>query len=210
MGFFDRSTYSACMNLLQELKSSTDETHRRLERELDLLSPAFSATDYRRLLERFYGFFLPLENELLCLELPYELDRRCKLPWLKQDLHALGASEGDLDRLPLCETLPAIHDLSTAVGALYVVEGSTLGGKVLTKHFKEKLKLSPMQGLAYFSAYQEETLEMWRRFREKTSELEATGALNQGVTIETAGAVFETLRNWLSPLQSDANRSVLT
>src|SRR4051812_47703856 len=51
-------------SLRQRLKSETAAVHRRLEARLGLLDPDLDGPRYRRVLEAFYGFYVPLESEL--------------------------------------------------------------------------------------------------------------------------------------------------
>ena len=48
------------------------------------------------------------------------------------------------------------------VGALYVLEGSTLGGRYIARHVESVLGLVPGEGDAYFQGHGEATGSMWR------------------------------------------------
>src|SRR4051812_461427 len=53
--------------LRQRLKKETAALHRHLEAQLRLLDPALSLERYRRVLETFYGFYVPVEANLVPL-----------------------------------------------------------------------------------------------------------------------------------------------
>jgi len=66
-----------------------------------------------------------------------EIGRR-KLPLLERDLRALGIAPCAV-RPPA----PRLPDAAAALGALYVLEGATLGGRVIHRHVAGPLGLTP-------------------------------------------------------------------
>jgi len=50
------------------------------------------------------------------------------------------------------------------MGILYVIEGSTLGGRVIYKNIHQNLELDADSGAAYFSGYGELTEPLWKGF----------------------------------------------
>lgn len=74
-----------------------------------------------------------------------------------------------------------------ALGILYVIEGSTLGGKVIYKHIQKTLGLNEKSGAAYFYGYGEKTGELWKNFLFQLTEYEQ---LNQNGDRIIAGANF--------------------
>lgn len=48
------------------------------------------------------------------------------------------------------------------LGAMYVMEGSTLGGRFVARHVESVLELEPGQGSAYFQGHGELTGSLWR------------------------------------------------
>ncbi|WP_082407984.1 biliverdin-producing heme oxygenase [Verrucomicrobium spinosum] len=125
--------------LLLSLKADTQQEHRLLEDRLDLFNRVTDLAAYRRLLESFYTLYSPLEEMLAGAvnwnSLGWDFEASRKTPWLLQDLVSLGADPAGLDALPRCQDLPLLSSASHAVGCLYVLEGSTLGGQLITKQF---------------------------------------------------------------------------
>lgn len=180
------------------LRGGTREEHEALERELALTRDGLTLGDYTRLLVRFHGLYSRLEVSLQAWE--EDWDRLCldwqarrKLPLLERDLRALLASEvPPRPDVPL----PALTTLPRALGCLYVVEGSTLGGQLLTRHFGERLRLTPETGLAFFAGYRDETGPRWRQFLETLGrELSSPARIEEAVT--AARATFTAFRVWL-------------
>jgi len=51
------------------------------------------------------------------------------------------------------------------LGALYVIEGSTLGGTIISKMIKQQLAIPDNKGLSFFNGYGSETEKMWQDFK---------------------------------------------
>ena len=117
------------------LRAATAEAHERLHH-----LPAFAAlaaggldrAAYADLLGRLLGFHEPMEAALAaCLgDAAFGLDLRAlrRAPLLHGDLDTLGASAA----LPRAPT-PEFASPAAAMGALYVTEGATLGGRLLAR-----------------------------------------------------------------------------
>lgn len=120
-----------------------------------------------------------------------EADRR-KLPQLERDLRARGieplARQAPVDELP---------DAATALGALYVLEGATLGGRVINRHVAGPLGITPEDGGAYYHGYGELTGPRWKEF---CSAVESHVQRHGGESRAVRGAVacFGALEAWLA------------
>ncbi|HYQ52414.1 MAG TPA: biliverdin-producing heme oxygenase, partial [Pseudomonas sp.] len=121
--------------LLLALREGTRDCHKALEARLPFFETSFDVAAYSRLIQAYYGFHAPLEARLGVYQEPL----RAKTPALSLDLQALNLSAADIDALPLCQALPAISSEASALGVMYVLEGSTLGGQVLKRAMAERL-----------------------------------------------------------------------
>ena len=180
--------------LRERLRNETRGAHDALDETLDLLGAPLTLPQYRRLLGRFHGFHRALEP-VLALRLDAALLRgRGKLPALEHDLEACGMGLREMAALPVAEFLP-LADQAEAMGAFYVVEGGTLGGRLIGRHLRSNRSL-PVEAQRYFNVYGEQTGQLWR---EACSTLDALTA-DEDRTVQAANAVFATLLGWLSPL----------
>jgi heme oxygenase len=140
--------------ILQRLKCETRLEHEHLEYRLDLLHDNVTGERYDALLQGFYGFYAPLEIRLLQRPewhaLQFEATQRRKVPLLRRDLQSRGLSLQQIDSLPVCSTLPDVSTLTQTLGCLYVLEGSTLGGQILARHFARVLDIDAEHGAAFF------------------------------------------------------------
>jgi len=58
-----------------------------------------------------------------------------------------------LDGIALREALPQLASLGRAFGVLYVLEGSTLGGRHIALALEKRLGLTAGNGAMFFNAY---------------------------------------------------------
>lgn len=182
------------MSLLASLKSSTADRHEALEAGLDVMHRVRSIDDYRALLNRFYAVHAPLEHALAAAfdwrQLGWDFDGRRKSPLLFTDLKALGATPPTGLALAAGAFCPAT--LAEAVGTLYVVEGSTLGGQMISRHFTQLLGLTPETGGKFFHGYGPATGNRWREYCQWAEALAARGGPDfETDAIRAARATFE-------------------
>jgi heme oxygenase (biliverdin-IX-beta and delta-forming) len=151
-------------SLLARIRSETRPFHERLERQMILMRPDLSLARYRDVLEAFHGFYKPWEAAIFPLldsALPASLASRRKLPLLEEDIRALGGSP---ESVACCPDLPSTGDLALALGSMYVLEGSTLGGQIISRHLARRFCFPKQGGCRFFTAYGPETGRMWREF----------------------------------------------
>jgi heme oxygenase len=149
--------------LLTRLRQQTAALHREVEQEVDLLSPTLSRERYIRILQAFHAFFIPCEAalELYCPESLASLWRgRSRAHRLQDDLRFLDSS-------PIAAAAGTVHvpDLSdpgTWLGALYVTEGSTLGGRIIARYLESHFGWCGGQGYSFFCGYGDNTAAQWR------------------------------------------------
>lgn len=183
-------------SIMETLREATRGEHEWMERSLDLKQGSLSVESYVRLLELLYGYYEPVERRLQTIselsQLVPDLDRRRKVPLLVFDLHYWKRDER---RLPLCSSIPMIFDRLDALGSLYVLEGATLGGQVLSRWFQNELGITADTGGAFFHGYGSGTTSMWRAFGSSMATV-PQNTENDMRIIESARATFRTLRMW--------------
>jgi heme oxygenase (biliverdin-IX-beta and delta-forming) len=187
--------------LRDKLRSATREHHARLERVLDIPGSIGSEADYTRLLVRMYGFYTPLERRLRTFddalrEHGVRVRPRLKARKLELDLHAFGWTPDAVSTLPLCAELPCVSTDAHALGCLYVMEGSTLGGQIISRRIRQVLEIDGDAGLAFFRAYGAHTGRMWQGFVEGLNAYPATEAEAAQAT-QSARDTFAAMERWL-------------
>lgn len=183
--------------IAEQLKAQTMSQHQETEKAMVLyLKAQTSPESYAHLLKSFYRFFAPLEQlisrHIDLSKIPDYKERR-KAATLIQDLRAMAVTH-DMEAASGTE-LPDIYDHYTALGALYVYEGSTLGGSHIVQMIRKRSNM-PDEVFNYFSGYgPEKTTRLWQRFvsylnhpENETHKEEIIRAANQ--TFECLGTVL--------------------
>jgi heme oxygenase len=186
--------------ILQRLKHETRTEHLRIETRLDLLDESVTLARYDALLQRFYGFYAPLEARLLSrpewAQIGFDAAARAKVPLLQRDLERRGVSTQEIHDLARCHKLPDVRAFARSLGSLYVLEGATLGGQILARHFARVLELHAGNGAAFFASYGENIGPMWREFGALLC-AQATSPPVETQMIEAARETFVRLEAWL-------------
>jgi heme oxygenase len=175
--------------ILTQLRSHTQPYHEALEQNAfnqALTAGRITAAVTERFLGKLYGFLLPYETRLRqhAWAPEWQIERRQRAHLIAQDLPAAPA-------LPLCSALPPLDTRAQLLGALYVLEGSTLGGQVITR----QLAQAGITTRTYFTGYAEQTGPMWKAFCQLLA-AEATDS-NQADIVAAAVLTFQRLHAWI-------------
>ena len=173
--------------LIEKVRAATAENHKSLEEQLfPFINSIKTKEQYAQLLNAFYGYIFPVQEKITAFidkEIVPDINERRNASFIADDLSSL--------QLPLANELsadlPLIDDHASAMGALYVLEGSTLGGKIIAKTIAEKL--GSANALSFFKGYAAETGTMWKKF---TQYLEHPA--NHANAERIAGTASETFR----------------
>ena len=180
--------------VLAHLRAMTRPSHDALEGALGLLDGGLDLDEYRNVLRRLYGFWRGWEPQVAGLLRDVALSEpRRRLHLLAADLTALGVSGRELDGLPLCP-LTTLRDDVEALGSLYVMEGSTLGGRIILRNVDRCLGNEGRASCSYFNGYGERTGAMWRLFLARLEQASPADAERIG---HGASATFGQLGWWL-------------
>lgn len=186
-----------CMTIIQKLRDATKSAHKNLDEHLyPVIKNIHTAEDYVFLLKVFYAFFKPvynsIENLLGTQQLP-DIESRRKPYWLLDDLQTMGINQSGYHS---CNNIPSITSAAQAWGALYVLEGSSMGGTVITRVIKAGLAWQDETAFTFFKAYEERNAEKWQRF---LSYLEDDKDNNEHTDelINAGMETFELFHNWI-------------
>lgn len=156
-------------DLLPRLRQSTGPLHDRIEALLQLETP-MPLSRYGQIIRGFHEF-LQLWEPRVRFALPEPLkawfDDRRRSPFAAHDIAALSIPDHPALRQAAraAQALILLDTPAAAIGALYVIEGSALGGQVLTPRLASTLGLAPGHGASYFHGFGDRTGAMWREFR---------------------------------------------
>jgi len=177
------------------LKQETHDHHTRLENTVDILNRTRTVTDYQSVLETFYGFYKPIEDLLGAVEgiETISFHERRKVTLLQNDLKSFGLSDHDIDHLPVCADLPPLNTLDEAFGCLYVLEGSTLGGQIISRQL-QKLP-PPALPHSFFISYGADVGSQWKALQAVVEHF-AHDEPTHNAIVASAQATFTSLDQW--------------
>ena len=187
-------------DLLPTLKTETQLEHTQLEDKLDLFNKVTDLDSYKGLLKGFYTIYAPLE-QTLGMAVSWESTgwnyaSDLKTPWLEEDLLHLGETRNSLADLPQCSYLPSPTGLAAAIGCLYVLEGSTLGGQVISSRYHKSLGITPDTGGRFFTGYGAHTAPHWREFGAWVRTVQ--DGLDYETAVKSAKQTFHSFDQWLN------------
>ncbi|MES3016491.1 MAG: biliverdin-producing heme oxygenase [Bacteroidota bacterium] len=179
------------------LKDATQQNHQDLEKIIvPKIRSIRSEPDYVNLLNLFYSYFGGLEARVQSAVderlLPDYSERR-KAMSILNDIEAL---DGTAIEMAANADLPEIKDHTAALGALYVMEGSTLGGKIISKMIAQALPGKADHALTFYQSYGENTGEMWNTFKTALNE-QVNSAEDQQSVIDAANDTFLKFSQWI-------------
>jgi heme oxygenase (biliverdin-IX-beta and delta-forming) len=185
--------------MAQRLRQETAASHRALEARVDIEARLRSIDAYAALLGALHPFYQMLE-ELLArcdgwerLEPPVDLRVRRKAHLLADDLRALGNQPAPGEPVP-----PRLRGLAGALGALYVVEGATLGGAIVARRAAAELGLRSDHGLAFFTSYGTRRAQQWKAFHCSLADFaEPALPADRDDVVRGARATFAAMDSWL-------------
>lgn len=174
----EHEAVEACMPVMQESLTRDEYIH-----VLRCLYPVVNAWE-RWALDSAPAKFLPL------------VQARQRTALLAEDLRFFGRQPPS-DTAPVAPVLDRLAEATDSgssaydavfLGAMYVMEGSTLGGQQIARHVEHVLGLVPGEGDGYFRGYGDRTGPMWMEFKRHLS------ALHDSETdraVEAARAMFD-------------------
>ena len=167
----------------KRLRVETASAHRRLEKRLGAIALLSSISTRGELVTRYHRFHFCVENALEphLSDLPgLDFANRRRAAMVADDMRALGQGSfcaGDAG-LELCSC-------AEALGGLYVLEGSTLGGQMILNQLRQ-IGVS-LVGLDFLDPYGAYTGQYWRSFLNLLEQ--RTNACEQAVLEAVSGAL---------------------
>jgi heme oxygenase len=160
--------------LHQFLRARTQAAHERLNRHpllVGLTQADYPLRSYWLVLAAYYHFYRSMESLIERaserLKSQFDYARRRKHGWLRQDLvDSFHIDPEDAFWRPKRKFLPIrIEDQADLAGALYAIEGATLGGQAISRHIQAgRLGVTAEHGGRFFHGYGEQTTANWNEF----------------------------------------------
>ncbi|TRZ98546.1 MAG: hypothetical protein D4R84_03495 [Rhodocyclaceae bacterium] len=204
-------------SLHQLLRTRTHAAHERLNQHPlleGLTQPGYPLRSYWLVLSACYHFYCAMESLIESAseqsKTGFDYVPRRKLGWLHQDLiDSFHIDPEDAFWRPTREFQPIrIEDQADLVGALYVIEGATLGGQVISRHIQAgQLGVSAEHGGRFFHGYGEQTASRWNEFL-SVAEQACPDAAQREKAARAALAVFAEAEAVLNDYSARAGRNL--
>lgn len=186
------------MNTITEftdrLKMETQEQHQAIEKAYwmqRLMHPALEQEEYIIILKKWYPVILSFEQQLSAQKEKIEQAvpdwaGRQKVSLLETDIRTLN------EMTPETKEQTGISSVNELMGAFYVLEGSTLGRRVILKQLAHHSWFHSSFG-NFFSGYGAETGNQWMKFKNYLNHYFLSDDENAGETVQAAKKTFENL-----------------
>ena len=183
-------------DVLQLLRAGTTTEHADVERTLDLMDDGLDRARLIAVLDRLHGFWACAEAGLDAWAEQHPAEARA-VDWARRRRAGLFADDLralDADAHGTRPRLPHVNGTDEALGRMYVLEGSTLGGTFIDRHLAGLPQLAGVR-LRAFSPYGPDTGAMWHALRRSTRERVASGG-DAEVVVAAARQTFGALAAW--------------
>jgi heme oxygenase len=176
---------------LDKLRSATTQSHTNLEAlpvSLSIMDPAVTNAAYALYLDLMHDVVKDAEENIFTVakNTLHNLNVHPKAQFIEADLKTLGATKNTGNFKPLSSKGQTITP-AFALGVMYVIEGSSLGGRVILKNITTALGHDANSGATYFAGYGGQTGSHWKAF---LAELIQYEAINNNEDEIIAGANF--------------------
>lgn len=192
---------------LKLLRDATRPEHEATEAVVPLTKPDLTREEYVAVLQRFHTVVATWDSFATAhapVTLAELVGARRRAAALESDLAFFGQST--VPGVISTHLLQQMRDLTEAdsgnpsrfLGAMYVLEGSTLGGRYIAAHVEAVLGLKPGEGDRFFRGYGERTMPMWREFQQV---LLAIPDAESDAVIDAARRMFALFQQTLAPAE---------
>ena len=185
------ATGKAVPSLRLELRAATQDVHDRLHHHAGFAAiqdTTIGLADYQNIIVRLYGFYLPFEAALAI--------EPVRTNWLAGDLLTLELKR-PLHAFPKCSHLPLLDSAQLKLGALYMVEGSALGGRDLACGLDKLLGKDVTAGRQFFVGRGAGTGEAWRSYLALLSAAPPDPSAHAEI-VKGAVETFAAFEHWLN------------
>jgi len=168
---------TALAPFLDKLRQATAQSHTDLESlplSTIIVDPKVTNAEYTAYLALMRDVIADTEENIFPLlqNIVPDLKQRTKSHFIDADLKALGVDAIRTHSRPVTRSLKEIAT-GFALGIMYVVEGSSLGGRVILKNITASLGHDGEKGASYFAGYGGQTGSTWRTFLSALTEYES-------------------------------------
>ena len=185
--------------ITERLKSETRPQHEALETvafSKKIMDGSLGLAEYKVLLSHNYIVNSLIEEKLQAMHEfktieGLNFDQRLKTDKLIADLEVLQLDKEALDaQKPHFE----LNDKYEALGAFYVLEGSTLGGAMISRQLVKNENLKEVSDFHYYGVYGELVGPMWKAFQQVLINEADGNTDNENKMVKKAAETFDLMK----------------
>jgi heme oxygenase (biliverdin-IX-beta and delta-forming) len=198
------------VGLHRRLREATQRLHQELERAIDIENQISSHRRYAAYLTRLWLLYSSTEDALRSIDFrplgfDYRMQRRSQL--IENDLSTFGFDSAALRDVPRLHA-PVGNAIESALGCVYVLEGSALGARALASRVEARLGLSKSHGASFFCGYGEEGRSIWRPLLASLDAIDPYSPQAEQV-IESAKDTFLFFQRWLPECRDETTSAAV-
>lgn len=194
------------------LKERTKDLHDRIENTpiaKALASSSVRSKAYKEYLQKLLAIHIPVESIALANKEQWqkygiEIEQHCRTSMLEDDLKALGIMQKPQGVLA-CED----WGFAKIVGALYVLEGSTMGGQILRERLSYIKGDDGLSATRYFGAYKEKTIPQWLHFSRFIDRYAAENKEESALVYEGAKTIYLAVEEAMHSIDSTKSEDAI-
>lgn len=152
---------------LDRLRAKTAGSHQKLEDQpisKSIMNPTVSKEQYIQYLDLMHNLVKDAEENIFpqLSEIITDFEHRKKAHLLENDFAFLNFKKENINEKPL--SLNTSNSIPFNLGIMYVIEGSSLGGRFILKNIQKALGYNENGGATYFEGYGNRTGSTWKTF----------------------------------------------
>jgi heme oxygenase len=181
-------------SIMTRLRAETQLAHDTIEQTTpvtELIKGNGTKKDYINVLKSALSYYRPFEQRVKesgQKDIIAFMQDRFKTALIEKDLEKLGVTGKEIAAIP-DYTIPSINSPEEMLGALYVLEGSTMGGKVITKELKDHFNWA-LSGEHFLDPYGSAVRARWEAYGAFTEQQTSDKELNRDAMVQSAQATF--------------------
>jgi heme oxygenase len=189
------------------LRERTRHAHREVEKSFSLETRLATCDAYTNLLLALRDFYREIENRLRAvagwehLSPAIEVESRCRTALLDNDLRNMGLRVG-AESTKALPSVPHLDSMAQALGCLYVLEGSVLGGQIVSH--RARVALGNQLPTSFFSSEnRKNVMADWRSFQASLNRFGSDHSHAIGDVVTASLETFAGMGLWLERTTND-------
>jgi heme oxygenase len=201
-------------DIMQQLRDNTRPAHDQIEATTPitaLIDGKGDVDDFINVLKASLSYYRPFEQRVMeCPDASVAafMKPRLKTDLITRDLSRLGVSDADIAAVA-DYPVPDMATPEAVLGSLYVLEGSTIGGKVITKKLQQHFGWEMLNDEHFLNPYGNGVMARWKEFSAFVQERFDACKLDKDAMIRAAQDTFVSYNACLAAVPMPAAKAMI-